>query len=97
MGRKPNISIQAFQSNTIYATCQTFKPRDKIYQRQQFKSSSILLENHKLGNPEYKVQKVKGKKSYTSDIEYTVVQVLCFGYSRYSDTRILFFFTQICM
>jgi len=28
-----------------------------------------------------KYKKLKEKKSYTSDIEYTVVQVLCFGSS----------------
>lgn len=41
------------------------------------KSRSIPLENHKLGNPEYKEQKAsfKGKNSNASDIECTVVQV----------------------
>ncbi len=42
IGRMQNVSIQAFQSNIIYAIFQTFNPLGKIKPWQQFKSSPIL-------------------------------------------------------
>ncbi len=42
IGRMQNVSIQAFQSNVIYAIFQTFNPLGKINPWQQFKSSPIL-------------------------------------------------------
>ncbi len=46
-----NVSIQAFQSNVIYAIFQTFNPREKINLLQQFKISPIPWKKCGFGNP----------------------------------------------
>uniref|UniRef100_A0A673JM34 protein-tyrosine-phosphatase n=1 Tax=Sinocyclocheilus rhinocerous TaxID=307959 RepID=A0A673JM34_9TELE len=45
-----NVSIQAFQSNVIYATFQTFNPRGKIKPWEQFKTCVTALQKHDAGH-----------------------------------------------
>ncbi len=51
IGRMQNVSIQAFQSNVIYAIFQTFNPLGKINPWQQFKSSPILWKKTRTWQP----------------------------------------------